>query len=251
MFGPMLLQGLKSYGIDVSGVAEDPSNSSGIAMILLDANRQNHIVAIYGANAACGEAQLQAVRQALEGADALLLQLETPLDVSLAAARDANDRGVRVIWDPAPAGDVPPDLFAAADILTPNQGEAEALTGVHVTNAESAREAAEALLEKGATVVVVKLGELGAYYMSHEVAGHVPPLTVEVVDTIAAGDAFGGALAVALAEGHDLEAAVRYGAAAGALAVTLPGAQEAMPGRRRGRGAAGEPRSLVLTCVVD
>ncbi len=116
------------------------------------------------------------------------------------------------------------------DVLTPNQTEAAALTGIEVTDVASARAAAQALLDRGAAAVV-KLGELGAFYASREGSGHVPTHQVEVVDTIAAGDAFGAALAVGLVEGRGMEQAVRYGVAAGALAVTRPGAQEAMPSR--------------------
>jgi ribokinase len=231
-FGPELLEGLRGYGIDVSGVAEDPNNASGIAIILLDSRKQNHITAIYGANAACGEAQLDAAKRALDGADALLLQLEIPLEVSLAAARYARARNVTVVWDPAPAIKLPREAYDAVDVLTPNQTEAAFLTGVQVTDASSARSAAEALLAAGVSVAVVKLGEQGVCYTSANDSGYVPPYAVEAVDTIAAGDAFGGALAVALAEGRSLEEAVTYGAAAGALAVTVPGAQEAMPTRR-------------------
>lgn len=230
-FGPTLLADLRGYGIDVQGVVEDPHNASGIAMILLDAERQNHIVAIYGANAACDGAQLEATKRALDGADALLLQLEIPIDVSLAAARYARSRGVWVIWDPAPAMDIPKDLYAAVDVLTPNQTEAAFLTGTEVTDMNSAQAAAEVLLSRGVPVAVVKMGERGVYFAARSGGGHVPAFMVDAVDTVAAGDAFGAALAVALAEGKALPDAVRYGAAAGALAVTRQGAQAAMPAR--------------------
>ena len=232
VFGPMLTDNLRSHGVDVSGVATDTEHPSGVSIILLDAERQNHIVAIYGANLFCDDDQLRAVQSALEGADYLLLQMSIPLHVSLEAARAAKQRGVRVIWDPAPAGEIPADAYPAMDMITPNQTEAAVLTGVQVTDIASGLTAAEALVQRGAAVAVVKMGELGACYTSHDGSGHVPPFKVEAVDTVAAGDAFGGALAVALAEGKGLEEAVRYGAAAGALAVTRPGAQEAMPGRR-------------------
>ena len=230
-FGPGMLADLRRYGIDVSGVAEDPDHVSGIAIILLDAQRQNHIVAIYGANAACDEAQLEAAKSALDGADALLLQLEIPFEVSLAAARYARANGVRVIWDPAPALNMQQAVYTAVDVLTPNQTEATQLTGIEVTDADSAGLAADALLQAGVPVAVVKLGEQGVLFASAAESAFIAPHSVEVVDTIAAGDAFGAALAVALSEGRGLTEAVSYGAAAGALAVTKPGAQEAMPTR--------------------
>ncbi len=230
-FGFTRLTDLRDHGIDVAGVAVDPDNTSGIAMILLDSDRQNHIIAIYGANAACDGNQLRDAVDAMDGADALMLQLETPAEVSLAAARHARSIGVKVFWDPAPAVGLPDGAYESVDVLTPNQGEAEALTGIGVTDVDSASEAAEALLARGVPTVVVKLGEQGVYYAGRDERGHVPAFRVEAVDTIAAGDAFGAALAVALSEGRRLGDAVRFGAAAGALAVTKPGAQEAMPSR--------------------
>ncbi len=230
-FGAALLDGLRSEGIDVGGVAVDPDNASGVAMIWLDASRENRIVAVYGANLACDQAQLRAVQRALDGADALLLQLETPAALTLEAAAAARRRGVRVVWDPAPAQMAPPGIHAAADVLTPNQTEASMLSGVEVTDLASAADAATRLRATGAPVSLVKLGEQGAYYASEDESGHVPAFTVDVVDTVAAGDAFGAAFAVAAAEGLSLGESVRFGAAAGALAVTVPGAQAAMPSR--------------------
>ncbi len=230
-FGHTLLEDLRGFGVDVQGVAEDSDNASGIAMILLNSQRQNHIVAIYGANAACGDAQLEATKKALIGADVLLLQLEIPVDVSLAAAKYARSKGVRVVWDPSPALDVPKDVYTSVDVLTPNQIEATFLTGIEVTDADSARAASGILRSSGVPVVVVKLGGQGVYYDSEGEGGFVSAYSVKVVDTVAAGDAFGAALAVAVSDSRSLADAVRYGAAAGALAVTKPGAQEAMPTR--------------------
>ena len=230
-FGAALLDGLRAERIDVSGVAVDPDNASGVAMIWLDASRENRIVAVYGANLACDQTQLRAVERALDGADALLLQLETPAALTLEAAAAARQRGVRVVWDPAPAQMAPSGIHAAADVLTPNQTEASMLSGIEITDLESASDAAARLRAMGAPVAVVKLGEQGAYYASEDESGHVPAFSVDAVDTVAAGDAFGGAFAVAAAEGLSLAESVRFGAAAGALAVTVPGAQAAMPAR--------------------
>ena len=231
-FGPALLDGMRREGIDVSGVATDPDNSSGIAMILLDGQKENYIVAIYGANLASDRDQVRAVETALDGADVLLLQLETPLEVATEAARIARDRGVRVVWDPAPALDMGRDAYALCDALTPNQAEAEYLTGVPVTDPNSARLAARRLVGEGVSACVVTMAEAGTYYATANDEGFVPPFGVEVIDTVAAGDAFSAGLGVALAEGRSLGDAIRYGAAAGALAVTKRGAQEAMPYRR-------------------
>ncbi len=230
-FGDALTASLRSYGIDVSGVARDSRNASGIASILLDSKGQNYIIAVYGANMACDDQQVEAAKAALDGADALFLQLEVPIDVSLEAARYARSKGVRVVWDPAPARKLPPEVFASLDVLTPNQHEAAALTGIEVADARSAERAADALLGTGAPTAVVKLGEQGVFYATAGERGHVLPFEVEVVDTVGAGDAFGAGMVIALCEGKSLREAVRYGAAAGALAVTKRGAQEAMPSR--------------------
>ena len=231
VFAPQLLDGLRACGVDVNGVMEDTGAASGVAMILLDADRQNRILVASGANMCCDDTQVDAVKSALEGADALMLQCEIPASTSLKAARIARGMGVRVVWDPAPAANFPPEAYGLVDVLTPNQAEAAALTGIDVTDAASAESAARALVRRGVRVAVVKMGDAGAFYLSDGGSGYVPPFEAQAVSTVAAGDAFGAAMTCALAEGKPLGEAVRYGAAAGALAVARPGAQEAMPTR--------------------
>ena len=231
LFAPQLLDNLRDAGVDVSGVAEGPDAASGVAMILLDASRENRILVASGANMRCDDTQVDAVKSALDGADALMLQCEIPAAVSLKAARIAKEMGVHVVWDPAPAGAFPPEAYGLVDVLTPNQAEAAALTVIDVTDVASAESAARALVQRGVRAVVVKMGEAGAFYLSDGDSGYVPPFEVQAVDTVAAGDAFGAAMTCALAEGKSLSEAVRSGAAAGALAVTRPGAQDAMPTR--------------------
>ena len=231
-FGPALLDGMRREGIDVSGVATDPGNPSGIAMILLDGRKENYIVAIYGANLACDDEQIKAAEAALDGADVLLMQLEMPLEVATEAARMAKGRGVRVVWDPAPALEMGRDAYALCDLLTPNQVEAEFLSGISVADLDSARDAAGKLVGEGVSACVVTMAESGAYFATMDDDGFVPAYDVKTTDTVAAGDAFSAALGVALAEGRSLNEAVKYASAAGALAVTKRGAQEAMPYRR-------------------
>ena len=231
LFGPALLESLRSHGVDTADIAVDTEAASGVGVILVDGSGQNRVLATYGANLRCGGEQLRAVEAVLPETDVLLLQMEIPFDVSLRAARAARERGVRVILDPAPAADIPEEAFAAFDIIAPNQTEAEHLVGVAVEDAASASRAAGLLRERGAPAAVIKMGELGAFYRSTGEEGFVPALAVEAVDTTSAGDAFHGALAVALAEGRSLGAAVTFASAAGALAVTRPGVQDSMPGR--------------------
>ena len=230
-FGRTLLSGLRSEGIDVGDVAVDGSNVTGVAMIMVDATGQNCIAAVYGANMACDNMQLEAAKLAMEGAEALMLQLETPPHVSIAAARHARSLGVRVVWDPAPSAAMPKEGYAIADALTPNETEAAELTGIRVVDVDSARAAADALLAMGVGAAVVKMGEHGVFAATASERYYAPPFGVDAVDSVAAGDAFGAGLTVALSEGRGLEDALRFASAAGALAVTKPGAQSAMPFR--------------------
>ena len=186
-FGRTLLDALRSEGIDVDGVAPDPTNGTGVAVIMVDASGQNCIAEIYGANRASDETQLEAAKSAMEDADALMLQLETPPDVSLEAARYARSIGLRVIWDPAPAAEMPVEGFVVADFLTPNETEVEALTGIRVDDEDSAREAAESLIAKGVGAAVITLGERGVYAATEMESYLVPPFEVDVVDSVAAG----------------------------------------------------------------
>ena len=236
VFGPMLLENLEANAVDVSDVMTTPGMSSGIAVILLDDERENYIVGIYGANMACDEIQVEAANSALKGADALLLQMEIPFDVSLEAAQIARRMGVRVIYDPAPPSVIPLASYGNFDIIAPNQSEAEVLTGVTVNDIDSACEAASILRERGSHTALIKLGEQGVVYAAEEGVGYEPAFEVDAIDTVAAGDGFAGALAVALAEGQPIECALRFASAAGALVVTKRGAQDAMPDRAEVEG---------------
>ena len=231
IFGPQLLEGLVAAGVEISGIGVSPEESSGIAVIGVDETAQNCITQILGANDTCGPEQGQAVKRLLSGAAALLLQLETSIELSLEVAREAGSLGVAVILDPGPVRPVPDELLGLCKVITPNETEAQALVGFPVTGPESAAKAAAALLRRGVGTAVIKLGAQGAYFANNEVHGMVSPFDVAAVDSVAAGDAFNGALAVSLAEGKDLEKAVTIACAAGALAVTQTGAQDSMPER--------------------
>jgi ribokinase len=197
----------------------------------MDESRENYVLPVYGANAGCDEGQVADAREALEGASVLLVQQEIPLWVTAAAMEAARAAGATVILDPAPARELPDGFVEAADVVAPNRIEAEALTGVRVSDVESAAEAASALRARGVRVAIVKLGGAGCYVDSAEMTGHVPAFEVEPVATVAAGDAFAGGLAVGIAEGMELRDAVQLATAAGALCVTKPGAQDSMPTR--------------------
>ena len=232
VFGPQLLQTLSASGINVDGVAVAQDTTSGIAVINIDESAQNQIIQILGANDTCGGAEAAQVRQALAHATTLLLQLEVSVDLSLQAAKEAFEQGKTVILDPGPVRPIPQEFFPFCTVITPNETEAQALVGFPVVDHTSAAQAAEQLLAKGVGVAVVKLGAQGVYFATANGGDFVTPFQVDAIDSVAAGDAFNGALAVSMAVGATLEQSVRMAAAAGALAVTKSGAQDSMPYRK-------------------
>jgi ribokinase len=236
IFGADLLDSLSSSGVDVSHVVRDEEHSSGLAIINVDPSGQNWIIIVPGANGANGPREVEMVQEAMEGASALLMQFEIPMEVSLEAARLARARSVPVILDPAPARPIPTEFYSYIDYLTPNETEAAAIVGFPIEDAPSAERAAQELLGRGIGCVVIKMGSQGAFYATQDGSEFLPAFQVEPVDTVAAGDAFNAGLAVALADGKGLRDAVRWGMAAGAIAVTRPGAQQAMPTRHEVEG---------------
>ena len=231
MFGPQLTDLLQSAGVDTGAVGVSEGTNSGIAVISVGENGQNRIVQVLGANDTCADAEHDAAAALLPQASALLLQLEVSVDLSIRVAEMAYSQGVHVVLDPGPVRPVPEKFYRHVSVITPNETEAEALVGYAITNEQTAAKAASELLGRGVGAAVIKLGAQGAYWSDGHAGELVPPFVVPAVDTVAAGDAFNGALAVALSEGHSLDSAVRWGCAAGALSVTRVGAQDSMPER--------------------
>lgn len=230
-FAEPLLENLAADGIDHTYVTRDPEAATGVALIVVDDAGENSIVVASGANARFSPADVEAAEEALANADVLLLQLESPLETVLRAAELARARGAKVLLNPAPAQALPEELLSLVDALIPNETEAALLTDRAVRSEEEAREAARTLLASGVETVIVTLGERGALLAQEGGVSMVPAFSVEAVDSTAAGDAFVGSFAVALAEGRPLEEAVRWGNAAGALATTKMGAQPSLPTR--------------------
>lgn len=231
-FGRAQQRNLAQEGIDVTHVSVDPEEATGIALITLDAAGQNSIILAPGANMRLTVAHVEAAAQTIADAEILICQLESPLEVVTRAIELARAQGVRVILNPAPARPLDTALLHLVDYLIPNESETTLLTGIQVTDLSSAEKAAANLRERGVSTVILTLGEQGALLANARGMIHVPGYSVEVVDTTAAGDAFVGGFAVALAEGQLLQEAVRFANAAGALAVTRLGAQPSLPTRR-------------------
>ncbi len=231
VFGEQAVAGFVADGIDVRHVTRDEAAPSGVALIFVARSGENSIAVASGANARLAPSDVQNARALIESAAVLVMQLETPLDTVQAAAEIAAGAGVPVILNPAPAQPLADDLLRCVSILTPNETEAELLTGVRAGDDGSAAQAAEKLLARGVQTVIITLGERGAFVAGERYRRLIPAFAVQVVDTTAAGDVFNGALAVALAEGQVLEQAVRFASAAAAISVTRLGAQPSAPRR--------------------
>jgi ribokinase len=230
--GRILCSNLSAEGIDVEFVEVDAKSPSGVAMITLDEAGQNTIVVAPGANMTLTPENLSRPFERIVSMDALILQLESPLECVLEAARLGRARHAKVVLNPAPARTLPDEIYKNIDVLVPNETETNLMTGLPVNTLEQAETAARQLIDMGAGEVVLTLGKRGALVVEHgKNALHVPPHTVHVVDTTAAGDAFVAGLAIGLAEGLALPEATRLGNAAGAVAVTRLGAQPSMPTR--------------------
>jgi ribokinase len=227
-FGDELLEGLQSDGVCCRLMIRDEEAASGIAIIVIDGGGENAIVVAPGANGRVSPADIDPVR-GLSGIDAVLCQLEVPVDAVEAALDAAREAGVMTVLDAAPPTALPASLLAKVDVLTPNQTEACAILGLPVDACLAPEEAAARLLETGARQVVLKLGADGALAAWDGGMERVPSFPIEPVDTTGAGDAFTAALAVNLASGKDLVAATTAACAAGALAATVFGAAPSMP----------------------
>jgi ribokinase len=230
-FGDRAITGLRRDGINVSRVFRDRRAASGVALIFVAKDGENSIAVAGGANAKLSPADVRKAAGVIRSAALLVAQLETPLATVSTAVRLAVKAGVQVILNPAPAQPLPNQLLKLISILTPNETEAELLTGIRVTDQAAAARACAKLRARGVRTVILTLGARGAYLA--DVSGQflVPGFKVKAVDSTAAGDIFNGALSVALAEGKNLSEAVRFANAAAALSVTKLGAQPSAPTR--------------------
>ena len=228
-FGPQLLASLQEAGVRTDYVVPDEREATGVALIIVEDGGENGIVMVNGANNNCSPADLDALGPLWASLDAVLVNFEIPLETVSHAIRQANAQDVPIVVDAGPARPCPSEVWAGATILSPNEVEAEVLSGHAITDLDSARKVAEELLRSGPRAVVLKLGDKGALLAHEGGFRHFPRLEVPVVDTTAAGDAFSAALTLAYVQGKTLEEAVDYANHAGALAVTKLGAQPSMP----------------------
>ncbi|AKZ86472.1 TPA: ribokinase [Enterobacter hormaechei subsp. steigerwaltii] len=230
--GERVRKQLASDNIDIAPVSVVAGESTGVALIFVNAEGENVIGIHAGANAALTTERVEAQRGIIAGAEALLMQLESPVESVLAAAKIAHENHTSVLLNPAPARVLSDELLALVDIITPNETEAEKLTGIRVENDDDAARAALALHEKGIGTVIITLGSRGVWASVNGEGRRVPGFKVKAIDTIAAGDTFNGALVTALLEGKAMDDAIRFAHAAAAIAVTRKGAQPSVPWRK-------------------
>ena len=229
LFGDTFFTEFDRENIDTSFVVRDAEVGTGVASPVIDAEGDNSIIIVPRANMRLDVEDVERAASKIADADVLLLQLEVPIESSKRAAEIARANGVEIILNPAPACVLPDSFLGLVDILVPNEVETEFLTKVTVADDEGARLAAKVLFEKGISTIVLTLGNRGALLLTSQQSQLVPAYNVKVVDTTAAGDAFCGALATALAGGDKIEDAVAFANATGALAVTVLGAAPSMP----------------------
>ncbi|MBM3494105.1 MAG: ribokinase [Armatimonadetes bacterium] len=239
MFGRAGIANLEAEGIVTSGVIEDADTASGVALIAVDPNGQNAIVVAPGANMRLSAEHVAAAEGALDAADCLVLQCEVPIETVAFAIERARRRRKPVILNPAPACALPEGLLAGVTCVTPNESEAQGLTGVSVVGRAGAERAAQALVNMGAASVVITLGSDGALVAVRDRGELIRAEPVRAVDATAAGDCFTAALAVALCRDwqttgdgmrwESLDRAARYASAAAAVSVTRLGAQPSLP----------------------
>lgn len=230
IFGHQSIELYENENINTDYIFSDTDNPSGVALITVDAHAENCIVVASGANKTLRKEEVDKSREVIESADILLMQLEVPIETVQYAANIANKANVKVILNPAPACALPDELLSDLYMVIPNMTEAEILSGVKVTDWDSAKAAADIIAQKGVDIVIITLGKLGALVKKGDQYIEVPiEVEVKAVDTTAAGDTFCGALAVAISEERDMEEAVRFANRAAGLSVTKMGAQVSIP----------------------
>lgn len=231
LFGENAIASYEKEGLDTSMILRS-EKPSGVALILVDKQAENCISVAGGANEDFSVEDIQSLKSVIEEAGILILQHEIPIPSVVEAAKIAHAAGVYVILNPAPARELPEEIYACIDLITPNQTETATMTGMTINNEQEAAAAAEALRAKGVGNILMTMGSKGSMCFTAEESFFTPSQKVKAVDTTAAGDTFCGALAVALAEGKSLKEAAAFATKASALTVQKRGAQESIPYRK-------------------
>ncbi|MEO0572810.1 MAG: ribokinase [Bacteroidota bacterium] len=231
LFGKQAIDGFDAQGIDTRFITKDANEASGVALIMVDEEGENSISVALGANGTLYSNHITPALEELKKSAFVLTQLESPLPTVEYLGKLVQEHDLKLILNPAPAQQLSNDLLASLYIITPNEIEAELLSGVKVIDENSARTAAKVLRQKGVAIVIITMGGQGAYVLSDDLDELVPSQKVKVVDTTAAGDTFNGALVVALAEGMLLKSAIEFANRAAGYAVGILGAQTSAPFR--------------------
>ncbi len=236
IFGQEAVAGFKDEGINTDYIGVDPYLPSGVATIMVDGKGENCIAVASGANNSLSLTDVDLAMNQIDAASVLLMQLETPMQTIEYVTALGHEKGKLVILNPAPAQTLSDALLAKLDIITPNETEAELLTGLKIETLDDAKAAATFLRNKGVRTVVITLGSEGAFVDSELFSGLVSVRKVKVIDTTAAGDTFNGALAVGIAGGMEIEEAVSFANEAAAISVTRLGAQASAPALKELKG---------------
>lgn len=232
LFGRQSIELYNDENINTDYICSDPDLPSGVALITVDEHGENCIVVASGANGTLSPADIKDAEKEIASASILLMQLEIPIETVKYAAEKAKENNVRVILNPAPAQSLSNDLLKNIYMLVPNETEAEIISGIKVSDWDSAKKAADIICSKGVDIVVITMGSLGALLKDGNEYQKVPALKVNAVDTTAAGDTFCGAISVAISEGKSLAEAVKFANQCSAITVTRMGAQASIPYRK-------------------
>lgn len=231
IFSRQAIDLFKKEDIDISGILVDTIYPSGVALITVNEGGENCIVVAPGANGRLSPLDIQNSSSEIERASVILTQLEIPLETVEYAVDHAAKKNKTIILNPAPAVSLADELLKKISVITPNQKEAEMLTGIKVVDDVSAGQAALLLHQKGVKSVIITMGSKGAYFSRDQKRGHIDAPQIKAIDTTAAGDVFNGALAVALSEGMKIEDAASFACKAASISVTRMGAQASAPFR--------------------
>jgi ribokinase len=229
IFGQQAIAEFKKENINTDFIFTDAQKSSGVALITVDENAENCIVVAPGANASLSIGDIGDIEDFIVQAEIILMQLEIPLETVVHIAEFAAENKILVILNPAPACELPGELLKNISIITPNENEAEKLTGITVTDIRTAEQAARVLYNRGVETVIITLGAEGALLLNRDSVIHIPGYKVKSIDTTAAGDVFNGALTMAISEKKSLKEAIDFACKAAAISVTRLGAQASAP----------------------